>query len=436
MHSAQQQKRVVITGMGINTSLGDTLDDYHAGLMAGRSAISEWKFFDNPAVYSRIGGDLSHYDGKAKLARIREQLPDQVYRRTRKLCKKAPFSTEISMTCALDAWIDAGLREIEGDSSRRSVVIGGHNLNERYVSENFRTFQREPDYIDSLSALLMLDTDHAGSVSEVLGWHGAAYTVGGACASANVALRGAVDEIRHHGQDLVMLVGPVLDFSAMGVHSMALMGAIAIESFNDRPTVASRPYDTRREGFVPSHGAGALVVEDLEHAQRRGAKIYAEVLGCVATSDACHQPSPSVEGQTRTIVRLLDECGVQADQVDMVSAHATATVVGDVSEIRALKAAFGPHAGKLKINAPKSILGHTCWSAPVVETVAALLQMRKGKMHQSINIDTLDPEVDLDVCADGPSEIEARIMLKNSFGFGGINCCSLFANPKYNGLAR
>lgn len=424
-------RRVVVTGMGINTPLGDELDVYYDKLIAGTSAITKWKFFDHPGVYSRVGGDLSEYDVKAKLGRLRDRLPDAMHRRVRQLAKKAPMSTAISMTCALDAWLDAGLETVEGDTTRRSVIIGGHNLNERYTSGNFQTFLDEPDYIDSMSALLMLDTDHAGSVSEVLGWHGAAFTVGGACASANVALRTAVDDIRHHGQDLAMLVGPVLDFSPMGVHSMAMMGAIAIENFNDRPAEASRPYDVSREGFVPSHGAGALVVEELEHARRRGARIYAEVLGCVATSDGCHQPSPSVEGQTRTIRRLLEEAHVAREEVDFVSAHATSTQLGDLSEIAAVREAFGEHAHRLKINAPKSMLGHTCWSAPAVETVAALLQMQRGKLHGSMNIETLDPEVDLDVCADGPVDLDVRVLLKNSFGFGGINCCALFGHPAY-----
>ncbi|MEE9382331.1 MAG: beta-ketoacyl-[acyl-carrier-protein] synthase family protein [Nannocystaceae bacterium] len=432
MRTASQTRRVVITGLGINTPLGDDLDTYYEKLISGTSAVTRWKFHDNPDVYSKVGGDLSEYDFRAKLARLQSIVPDLMHKRVRQLCKKAPMSTRISMLCALDAWIDAGLVGLDGDASRRSVIVGGHNLNERYTTDNYRTFLAEPDYIDSMAAVLMLDTDHAGSVSEVLGWHGAAFTVGGACASGNVALRSAVDDIRHHGQDLAMLVGPVLDFSAMGVHSMAMMGAISIESFNDAPTLASRPYDVRREGFVPSHGAGALVVEELEHAKRRGATIYAEIMGCVATSDGCHQPSPSVDGQARTISRLLRECDIPPTEIDFVSAHATSTPLGDISEIQAIKRAFGKAAHGLKINAPKSILGHTCWSAPVVETVAALLQMKHGRLHGSVNIDELDPQVDLDVCANGPVELEVRVLLKNSFGFGGINCCALFAHPDYS----
>ncbi len=424
-----QQKRVVVTGMGINTPLGDTLDKFYQGLISGTSAITQWKFLQNPAVYSKVGGDLSEYDDAAKIKALEGKLPPALHKRLRQLCKKAPFSTKISALVSADAWIDAGLVGLEDklDPTRRATLVGGHNLNERYFASNYETFLDEPDYIDSMAALLMLDTDHAGTVSEVLGNMGAAYTLGGACASANVALRSAIDEIRHHDHDLALVVGPVLDFSQMGPHAMALMGAITFTSFNELPAQASRPYDTKREGFVPSHGAACLVLEELGHALARGARIYAEVLGCTSTSDGSHLPAPSTEGQARTITRLLKRCGITPEQVDFVCAHATSTPLGDLSEVNALRSVFGDHVRKLKINAPKSMLGHTCWSAPAVETVAGLLQMQHGKLHPSINIEEIDPGVaDLDVCANAPVDHQIEIMLKNSFGFGGLNCCALF----------
>ena len=422
------QKRIVVTGMGINTPIGDNLDDFYTNLIAGKSAISKWKWLNNKDVYSKVGGDLSEYDAKAKVKTLADKLDPAMHKRLRVLVKKAPFSTKISAIVSAEAWIDAGLAGMEDklDPTRRATLVGGHNLNERYFATNYETFQDEPDYIDSMAALLMLDTDHAGTVSEVIGNQGAAYTLGGACASANVALRNCLDEIRHHDHDIAMCVGPVLDFSQMGPHAMAMMGAITFQSFNETPELASRPYDKRREGFVPSHGAACLVLEELGHALERGAKIYAEVLGCTSTSDGCHLPSPSTEGQARTVARLLKRCKITPEEVDFVCAHATSTPLGDLSEVNALKKVFGDHAYKLKINAPKSMLGHTCWSAPAVETVAGLLQMKHGKLHPSINVEEQDPEIDLDVCANEAVDHEIQIMLKNSFGFGGLNCCALY----------
>ena len=413
--------------MGVVTPIADHPERFVDALLEGRSAISQWQFFDDERVYSKVGGDLSGYDAKAKLAVLSEHLPDAVAARLRKIFRGAPMSTRLSMLCAVDAWLDAGLPFEGGEMAERTaVIVGGHNLGERYLIENFKTFGEEPDWIDAHAALLTLDTDHAGSVSEVIGSHGAQYTLGGACASSNIALRSAVDEIRHHGHDRAVVVGPTFDFSAMGLHAMALMGAITFESFNDAPERASRPYDVAREGFVPSHGTAVLVMEDYEIAKARGARMYGEVLAVVATSDGNHLPNPSTEGQARTILRTLESAGIAPEQVGFVSAHATSTPLGDVSELRAIRAAFGDHADRLKINAPKSMLGHTCWSAPAVETVAALGQMRRGRLHGSINVDALDPEVDLDVCAGGSVDHDFDVLLKNAFGFGGTNCCALW----------
>jgi 3-oxoacyl-(acyl-carrier-protein) synthase len=419
-------KRIVVTGMSVNTPIGDTLPAFLSSLMNGRSAVTRWKAFATDRVYSKIGGDLSEYDVGAKLQRLQSIVPADVYRRLCKLVARVPWATKLSMLLAVDGWSDAGLFDADVDRERVAIIVAGHNLNALYQYENRLQFAAEPDFIDGLSCLYSLDTDHAGCIAEVLQIRGPIYTVGAACASGNVTLRSALDEIRHHGAHVALVVGAVLEFAPVDVQAMAVMGAISFDSFNDEPSRASRPYDVRREGFVPAHGGATLVLEDLGTAGRRNARIYAEVLGCTANSDANHLPVPSEEGQTRAIRQVLAECGIHPTEVDYVNAHATSTPLGDLTELRALKNVFGVHARKLKINAPKSMLGHTCWSAPTVETVAALLQMQAGQLHQSINVDELDPDVDLDICRDGPVAHRARVMLKDSFGFGGINAVSLW----------
>lgn len=417
--------------MSVVTPIGDTLDGFLAALLAGTSAITAWRFFDDARVYSKVGGDLSAWDWKTRLASFDGALADAVVARARKLLRPAPFATRISVLTALEAWRHAGLAETGvADATRVASVLAGHNLNEHYLLQNHRTFvESEPDWIDAQSALLSLDTDHAASIGDVLGLQGACYTMGGACASANIALRAAMDEIRHHDHDVVVLTGAPLEFSPMGLHAMALLGAITTTSFNDRPAQASRPYDVHREGFVPTHGSAALVLESRDHAVARGATIHGELLGCVATSDGNHLPNPSPDGQARTLRRLFAVAGIAPDEVDFVSAHATSTPQGDLSELQAIRTAFGAHAERLKLNAPKSMLGHTCWSAPIVETVAALLQARAGILHPSINIDTMDPGVDLDVCAGRATPHRVRTFVKNAFGFGGLNCCAAWRIP-------
>jgi 3-oxoacyl-(acyl-carrier-protein) synthase len=420
-------ERIVVTGMSVNTPLGDDLGQFLDGLLSGRSAITQWRAFDTGRIYSKVGGDLSGYDVAARLKQLSERMPAEWHKRLRKLVSRSPWSTGLTMLMTMDAWLDSGLVASEPEMTRVAAIVGGHNINANYQYQNRLQFAEEPDYMDSMLALCGLDTDHAGCISEMLGARGPIYTVGAACASANTAMRCAVDEIRHHDAEVAVVTGAVLDFSPLELHAMALMGAISFQSFNDCPSRASRPYDLRREGFVPSHGGACLILETAEHALRRKARIYAEVLGVEANADGNHLPQPSEEGQARLMKRLLDKLRIDPGRVDYISAHATSTLLGDRTEIQSIKRVYGTHARKLKINAPKSILGHTCWAAPIVETVAGILQMNAGKLHPSVNIDEMDPEVDLDVCVDGPVEYPVHCFMKNSFGFGGINCVSLLS---------
>jgi 3-oxoacyl-(acyl-carrier-protein) synthase len=417
--------RIAITGMSINTPLGDTLDVFFEGLLAGRSAVSHWKKIDTSRIYCKIGADLSGYDVDAKAASFEGRIPGDMFKRMRKLIQYVPWSTKLTILMTLDAFLDSRLAEAGFDMTRLAAIVAGHNINFNYQYEQRLQFAEEPDFIDPMLSLHGLDTDHAGCISELLGVRGPIYTVGAACATGNSALRSAVDEIRYHDAQAAIVAGAVLDYSPLDLHAMALMGAIAFLSFNDRPEAASRPWDTRREGFVPAHGGGVMVLEPLSSAVKRGAKIYAELVAVEANSDGSHLPQPSEEGQTRLMRRVLEKAQLEPEQIDYLSAHATSTPLGDITEIRSIKHVFGEHAYKLKLNATKSLLGHTCWSAAIVESIAAILQMNAGRLHPSINIDELDPEVDLEICRGHVAETPVNYVMKNSFGFGGINCVSI-----------
>lgn len=419
------KKRIVITGMSINTALGDNLDTYIENLLAGKSGVSKWASLDVSKIYAKVGGDIGSYDLRAKLESYRGRIPDAMYAKLSKYTSKSSFSIGVTLQVALEAFVDAGyVNSIDGDNNI-AAVIAGHNLNQKYSYSNYDVFKDDPEYIDGLLGLNGLDSHHVGMVTDLLQLHGPAYTVGGACASGNFALRCAIDEIRNHEVPMATVVAPILDFSELDLQGMAVMGAITFKSFNDDPERASRPYDQGREGFVPSHGAGALVIEELEHALARGAKIYGEILGVEASADGNHLPQPSKQGQARLMKRLLKNCGVAPEQVDFICAHATSTPLGDTTELQSIKEVFQEHAYKLKVNAPKSMLGHTCWSAAITETIAAVLQMNRGELHPSINIENIDPAVDIDVCRGGSQKHEVEILMKNSFGFGGLNSVSL-----------
>ena len=430
----EMKRRAVITGMGTINPLGDTLEGYYQNLISGKSGVRRWQSLDMSNIECKIGGDLGDYDCLAALERFKGALGQDTFKKTRKIFRTTTFSAKASILCTLAAWQDAGLfgtGESAGhrgavDPFRTCVIVGGHNLNSNYIHENSKRFFQDEEGMDPLSGVEGIDPNVPAVITEILGLHGPAFTIGGACASGNLALREGFRDIVSGECDTAVIAGGLFDMSPGDIQASVIINAVVVKpEFQEQPEKASRPFDVDRAGFVYSHGAGTLMLEELGHALARGARIHGEVLGVRANANACHLPAPAAGVQARLIRELLASTGTDPAEVDFASCHATGTPGGDLEEIRAIKEAFGAHAYNMKLNAAKSMLGHTCWASPIVETIAGLLQMKHGRLHPTINIDRLDPEVDLDVCANGPVEHRIRYMLKNSFGFGGINACSL-----------
>jgi len=419
------KKRIVITGMGVISPIGDTKEDFYNNLIAGKSGITKLKTIDSSKIVSKIGGDIGDYDYKSRIKNFQGKIPEEVFVRLRKISKTAPFSTRLTMIAAIDAWIDSGLFDSKIDPYRIATLIAGHNFHDKYIEDNILQFIKEPEYIDALMGIVVFDSDIAASICETLQNKGPMYTVGGTCASAGIAIRNAIMEMNYNDCDVALVGGGVLDFSSVGYQALTLIRAISHQKYNDEPEKASRPFDIDREGFVPSHGTGMLVIETLEHAQKRGAKIYGEILAVDTCNDANHLSNPSVEGQVRVMKGVLNKAGIKPEMIDYINAHATSTPLGDRIEISSIKEVFGKHAYNLKLNATKSMIGHTGWTAHTVELIGSIMQMNNGKLHPSINIDNQDPEVDLDICANKSSPHEINYFIKNSFGFGGINCATL-----------
>lgn len=427
------KKRIVVTGMGINTPIGDTLDDYYNNLIAGKSALTNWRTLDTSKIRCKVGGDLGDYDYKAQLEKLKPSLPEATHKKLRRILKTAPLSARLTTLTAIQAYIDAGLFGTNIDPEKICAILGGHNINSNYIYNNFKQFQEEPEYINGMMGIVVYDTDIIATIAETLNIQGPVFSVGGTCTSAGIAMKQAINEIRYNEQNVAMVTGGILEYSPLDLQALILVSAISYVSYNDAPEKSSRPFDTKREGFVPSHGAGVLMFEELEHAKKRNAKIYAEVLEVENSSDANHLSNPSVEGQSKLMRKVMDRAGVKPEQIDYVNCHATSTPMGDRVEINSVKNVFGEHAYKLKVNATKSLIGHAGWSAAAVESIAAILQMNNSTLHPSINVDEIDPEIDIDVCANTKVEnYNVDYMLKNSFGFGGLNCCALFKKYKEN----
>ena len=414
-------KRVVITGMSVIATLGDTLEAFHSNLLQGNSGITAWKNPIYSGGYSRIGGDLADYDINRKMTSLRARIPAEVFRRMGRLVANSPRAAGIGMLVAVEAYTDAGLFGAKTHPERISTILAGHYMYELYKLANWRAFMSDPDEIDVSLALKEMDTDALGCIAGVLGITGPGFSTGGACAAGNIALRTAVDEIRHHDSDVSLVVAAFHELTPASHHSLAMLGALASGKFDHEPGRASRPFDAERNGFIPAAGAAALVLEGLDHAVRRGARIYAEILGVGVNTNGSRDPLPMEDRMARVMEVALEEAGVDKSEIDYISAHATSTQLGDVAEARAIRRVFGDRTGDLKINALKSMLGHQLGASALVETVASVLQMGAGVLYPTINIGRLDPEIDLDVCANRGVEYRTNCLMKNAFGFGGIN---------------
>jgi 3-oxoacyl-(acyl-carrier-protein) synthase len=412
--------RIVVTGLGVVTTIGETPAEYCDSLMAGRSGITRWKSMDE-RIYSKIGGDLSDFDLRAHLSRVGAHYPSDRVAQALRLLRVTPLPGRLTTAAALQAFTDAGLPDSDLVPERFGHVLAGHNLNSVYIGENVLTLREEPEFIDPLYSLMSLDTDVLSVASELLHCKGPSFTVGGACASGNVALLCGLDLLRSGRAGVMLITGGSVALDPVMLQSWAIVDAISIRSFNDEPARASRPWDVRREGFVPSEGTGAVILETLAGARARGARVYAELLGGGSASDASRLPKPYAEGQARAMRLALDDARVPPDQIDYINSHATATVLGDVVEVDAIKAVFGDRARRIPVNSTKSMIGHCLTSASVVEFVATILQMQHGFLHPTLNLEEPEPGLDLDFVPHEARPHRIDMAISNSFGFGGIN---------------
>jgi 3-oxoacyl-(acyl-carrier-protein) synthase len=419
------ERSVAITGLGVVTTLGDSPAAFREGLLAGRSGITRWTQMD-PRIDSKIGGDLNSFDAIEHLAKCPSA---ELAAKAKKLLRVTPFTGRIGACAALDAFLDAGLQPGALEPERFGHVLAGHNLNQGFYDKNGVEFAGEPTYIDPLYGLVALDTDVLSVSSELLNVKGPSFTIGGACASGNLGVMAALDLLRAGRADQVLVTGSTVDLDPMTLQGWCMLDALSIKSFNDDPAHASRPFDKKREGFVPSHGAAALLLETMESARRRGARIRARVLGASSASDASRLTKPNRDGQVRAIRQALRDAEVSTDQVDYVNAHATSTPLGDAIEVDAIRTALGDRARQIPVNATKSMIGHCLTAAGAVELAAVVVQIEAGAVHPTINQEEKDPELDLDFVPNTARQHRIRVAISNSFGFGGINSCVVVGAP-------
>lgn len=413
-----KRRRVVITGLGAITPLGSTVELFWNGLVNGVSGVRKITQFDSSMFPCQIAGEIPDFKAEEYL--------------DRKEARRLPRSAQIALASAIQAVRDAGLPSIMTEKERSAVIYGTALGGIDELDEGINILRTQgyhkvspftlPFSIPNLSAFL---------IAKQFQCLGPNRTVVTACATGTQAVGEAAEIIQQNRADVVITGGTealIKDFSIAG---FCVMRALPV-NFNANPQAASRPFDAHREGFILSEGAGTLVVESLDHALKRDAHIYAEIIGQSCSSDAYHiaQPDPDAEGPSRAIRWALEDAGITPAEIDYINAHGTSTPLNDATETKAIKCVFGDAAYKVAISSTKSMIGHPMGAAGALEAIVCALTITHGTIHPTINYTTPDPECDLDYVPTTARKQEVRYTLSNSFGLGGQNSCLVL--KKYN----
>jgi 3-oxoacyl-[acyl-carrier-protein] synthase II len=410
MNGRDPSQRVVITGMGAITPLGQSVETFWEALVAGRSGVGPMTLCDPEGYPTKIAAEVKDWNPEDFIDR-------------REARRMARFS-QMAVAAARQAFDDAGLVTDAIDPERTGVMLGNGNGGYPNIEEAMRTLIAKGGMrIDPLFMPKSLPNMAAAQIALQLGLKGYNGTISTACAAATQAVGEAAEIVRSGRADVMLAGGAEAGISQLGLAAFAVMRAMSTR--NDEPERASRPFDKDRDGFIPAEGAAVFVLETLTRAQSRGARVFAEVAGVGITADAYHIVAPCADGDgaARAIRAALAQAGVTPDAVDYINAHGTSTPHNDASETAAIKAALGEHAYQTPISSTKSMIGHALGASGGPELIAAVKTIETGIIHPTVNYETPDPECDLDYVPNTARRADVRTVLKNSFGFGGQNAC-------------
>lgn len=403
------RRRVVITGMGTLNPVGNDVPTFWTGLVAGRSGAGPIKNYDASDQDVRIAAEVKGFDPVALLG------PKQVRRTDR--------FTQLCLAAGDEAIADADLTFQGSDDNQHVAVIIGTGIGGvGTLLEGYDTLRaRGSRRVSALMVPMMMPNAGAGELAIRYGLHGLAMSLNSACATGTNAIGEGTERIRRGAAEIVICGGGESVMHPLTAAALSNMGAVSRR--NDDPERASRPFDADRDGFVIGEGAGVLIVESLEHAQGRGAHIYAEVIGYGSSCDAFHITAPDEDGigAARSMQAALDDAGLPPTEIDYINAHGTSTPLNDPIETRAIRRVFGKHAYRIPVSSTKSMVGHLMGAAGAVEAIACAKTLETGVVHPTINYETPDPECDLDYVPNAARETHPQTALSNSFGFGGHN---------------
>ena len=409
-----QKRRVVVTGLGCISPVGNTVDDLWSALNAGKSGVQPITVFDASDMPVKFSAPIKDFNAE-KYFDIKEQ-------------RKLDLFMQYGMAAGIDAITDSGLENFDLDLERIGVAIGSGIGGLPSIEKTHNTYLKSgPKRISPFFIPATIINMISGNLSIKYGYKGPNLSIVTACTTGTHNIGEGYRQIQYSHADLMVCGGAEMATTPLGIGGFA--AARALSTRNDDPEKASRPWDTGRDGFVLGDGAGVLVLEELEHAKRRGAKIYAELSGYGMSADAFHMtlPSESGEGAQRSMKNAIKDADLSIEDVSYINAHGTSTPAGDIVEAKAVKNLFGNHSKNLVVNSTKSMIGHLLGAAGGVEALVTVLSLKNQTIHQTINVDNQDPECDLDFNIESSKKMDIKHALTNSFGFGGTNGSIVFS---------
>ena len=409
------KRRVVVTGLGVVTSLGRPLELFWERLVRGDSGVGPVTLFDVSGFKIQFGGEVAWNAEEAGIANPKE-------------LRRLDRFTQFAMASAADAVADSGIDFSREEPYRCGVVIGsGIGGLSEFESQHERLLTKGIEKVSPFTIPKLMVNSASGHVSSMYGIKGPNFAVATACASAGNSIGCALRAIQQGDADVMVTGGSEAALTPMGLAGFQNMKALSSRS--DAPKRASRPFDAERDGFVLAEGAGVVVLEEFEHARSRGARIYGELVGYGASGDAGHITQPDEEGRgaARAMSMAIGDAGLAPDSIDYVNAHGTSTPLGDKAETIAMKRVFGAHAPRLAVSSTKSQLGHTLGASGGIELVVCALTIARGTITPTINLENPDPDCDLDYCPGAARDARVDVAMSNSFGFGGHNASLVLA---------
>lgn len=406
-----QKRRVVVTGLGAVSPVGIGVKTAWDNLVAGVSGISQITHFDASAFASTIAGEVKNFNAEDFISA--------------KDARRMDRFIQFGLAAGIEAVKDSGLEVTEENAERIGVSIGSGIGGMQNIEDTDALYQESgPRKISPFFIPGTIINMISGNLSIMFGFKGPNVAIVTACTTGTHSIGDAARMIEYGDADVMVAGGAEAAITRLSVGGFAASRALSTR--NDDPATASRPWDKDRDGFVIGEGAGVLVLEEYEHAKKRGAKIYAELSGYGMSADAYHMTAPNMDGPRRSVLNALKNAGINPDQVQFVNAHGTSTPLGDTNETNAIKAAFGDHAYKLVVNSTKSMTGHLLGGAGGLESVFTVLSVYNQISPPTINIFNQDPDCDLDYCANTARDVKIEYALKNNFGFGGTNGSLVF----------